>query len=1350
MITRTITKRGVISITRLILGVTLITKTYADVYRIRKTGSDSDPFSMAVRGCSTKYNGDEFVGLFSDPTKTGSNKNTIFYGIYSAYNHITFELADNHAYRDIKTVPQTDYVYVSSSQKIRFFSINLGAFDQEKTIMFDQNVIGAGSGIFELTKDAKHLVRFTDTNEIQKFDRATMTQASHGPVSQFGLDFSDAKVTPHSGTVVIDSIKVLSEEFIGITFKSNFDGVGTKYNFCVFPSDSPGIAKPVICINKFDELGIKVMTSERRGIVVLGYLFEKKIRIWDYLNDLVRYDKLYGDDIVAMGKASGVDNLVFMVKFFAEDDFYFEQLSTEKDSGEMKRVISSKLYGLETNFEICASPDASIMYMYMRTTANAIQYFLIVPKTTTCPSNCETCESTTNECFSCTSGTFLDSATGSCMASCPPDLAVDLGVCLNDCPSGLNKGAGGVCQHCETFYCSVCSDPSVCDNCESGYDLVGGQCTLNCPNAHYFNAQSNSCLGCLEGCLECSDGATCSNCEGEKEFSNGACSVPVNPNPVDPPEPNEPEPNDQDQPTTEPPEEEGNQNEGGNNQEASSLLVNGCQIGFYLSGSECLQCSNACNECLDSPENCIKTLRFTVMDSKYFEANYEASLKIILLELASNTVVDNFKFKGSNLNPTSFIAKIEGIPDEEFEAELAYDKNLDLKLRLKFRNKIVLSQLNELRFSITGNGDFTNVGPVRYTIYPSTIVKGFIYQKNPLNDQEVLSSKSILDRSSRTISDSLEYSVPSTEILAIIFSIFTLDIAGSIIKFSQLLKLIARFNMIDINYGVILSPFMQNLSDAFDDFQQPTAAKNTQRVLQVEELVGKDEIERGTMSKFTRRRVILKFSAKILLLLKISIYLVSWTFKIFMRVIAIPAIVAKKNLSMLKAFGIKYHRKVHFLCYNLIVIDLAYFGSRTVLHIKTVKETYSIFFVTSLSLLLLVWDTAEIVMTCHHLAWVAEGKDGQTGGSLVIKRSSGDEEGNSGLKRKDDSHGFSLGNKKRRSNKVIPKGNYRRPSIFTKLKSFQKKKLDEKQLEELNLNEKRAEELGYKKHIDLEKSLIKIWVNYTVINFAKEEIKKENRPALLKNFAIAFSNFSFTVRLLVYHILLVSLSRIAVSMIVSFALLECLQLSIIVKNYWKHRYFSRFYIFIWRVLQSSFLIIFHLCCVLIYIENKSGKKDPSIPLQKTTAFSLIILIVLEYLFLVINAIFVAYNFYKTRGFSTEDFIAYYWKKTERNGMQRSKIRVQRPRVKSNLRKSKRFKRPPKRKSVMDVSLESMVPKISEDNALKNKNDKRVKLKVKNGYNMKQLGSRNTLLSFVVGAKVSRRSIATMKKMGKKN
>ena len=142
----------------------------------------------------------------------------------------------------------------------------------------------------------------------------------------------------------------------------------------------------------------------------------------------------------------------------------------------------------------------------------------------TCPTNCATCNSTTDgACSKCTNSTFLHPTSKLCVAKA-------------NCPAGYyGDSASGTCKQCEQGYYCTGGDKK---QCEAGYYCTGGANRTACNSGTYSEAGKNSCTTCTAGYKcpggtnrqYCSGGtyqtltgqSVCNNCEAGYKCSGGA------------------------------------------------------------------------------------------------------------------------------------------------------------------------------------------------------------------------------------------------------------------------------------------------------------------------------------------------------------------------------------------------------------------------------------------------------------------------------------------------------------------------------------------------------------------------------------------------------------------------------------------------------------------------------------------------------------------------------------------------------------------------------------------------------------------------------------------------------------
>lgn len=103
--------------------------------------------------------------------------------------------------------------------------------------------------------------------------------------------------------------------------------------------------------------------------------------------------------------------------------------------------------------------------------------------------------------------------------------------------------------------------------------------------------------------------------------------------------------------------------------------------------------------------------------------------------------------------------------------------------------------------------------------------------------------------------------------------------------------------------------------------------------------------------------------------IKYWIYLFSWlgklTIYVIIKFIKERKKIDKKALRLVSIIMI--WRKVHFLLFNLVVIDVAFTGTRTLLHVKIKREIAYEYFLTAFCYFLIVIDTLEIIHSSSNI-----------------------------------------------------------------------------------------------------------------------------------------------------------------------------------------------------------------------------------------------------------------------------------------------------------------------------------------------------------------------------------------------
>jgi proprotein convertase subtilisin/kexin type 5 len=130
--------------------------------------------------------------------------------------------------------------------------------------------------------------------------------------------------------------------------------------------------------------------------------------------------------------------------------------------------------------------------------------------------NCEYCDFTS--CQKCQQGLYL--YRGSVQTVMRMVNGVNTSVkeqCVSVCPLGTYARIenGMECVGCSPN-CYNCSSYGLCLQCQSGYNLVNGYCTLNCPSGTYpasaSTSTTSSCSNCPTACTSCNNSINCTSC----------------------------------------------------------------------------------------------------------------------------------------------------------------------------------------------------------------------------------------------------------------------------------------------------------------------------------------------------------------------------------------------------------------------------------------------------------------------------------------------------------------------------------------------------------------------------------------------------------------------------------------------------------------------------------------------------------------------------------------------------------------------------------------------------------------------------------------------------------------------
>ena len=142
------------------------------------------------------------------------------------------------------------------------------------------------------------------------------------------------------------------------------------------------------------------------------------------------------------------------------------------------------------------------------------------------------------------------------------------------------------------------------------------------------------------------------------------------------------------------------------------------------------------------------------------------------------------------------------------------------------------------------------------------------------------------------------------------------DVTGLLLRFAQVLKIVNKVRLMQLNFGPRLSVFLKSVGDMFVFLGPGNRARD------VENSVG----FRGAISK---QYIDLEFGR--VFVDKIVLYLISWA----LLAANFLARVRQLKLPVFWLHVMHYHPKVHLLLFNIVVVDFCFYGARSILHTRS-------------------------------------------------------------------------------------------------------------------------------------------------------------------------------------------------------------------------------------------------------------------------------------------------------------------------------------------------------------------------------------------------------------------------------
>lgn len=1140
----------------------------------------------------------EIIALFTSQNYQGVGRSALYY--YSEEIRTVNEvvMSDSVGYYYMDQLENRDFIYTVMNTQISFFYINGGSFDLDRTVIFS-----SGTGFSKVMSfgDNQHLLRGIQGPQLQILPQ-TMTLSNQAPLATITPNFH-SPVAIESENPQYEEFSVLKNGYVAITYEAYFPFQQQEemFNICVYKYLPELQTDAVNCKNQISENEFRLSEVQEDNLLVMAFTDQKRIVFWDYVLNKEKYSTLYKGNFISNFKASKLsDDSFFLLDFNSgASAFFLVQFSWTVNKESPVKATSEIT---NTNgFQYTFTNDYKNLVIFTQDVVTREARVIKKAIMTDCPSGCLACDETTKSCYSCETEFFIsfDGAKGVCQKGCEAKFFDLITACVSNCPQGWGINENSICKPCQKE-CLNCSSFDNCSACQTGYYPLNGICYHDCGEGKFYDEIEKNCKSCSNDCSRCLNDSECSICQEGKFIQEKKC-------------------------------------------------VDTCSSHFFLSGGkDCLECSSECNECEGNADHCLLELDFILQEVKGFLNDFDAVFKVILLK--ENKIMDPMEFFEGKIFQDVFQISIEGINEEDISKKIALSENNEINLNFELSQKI--EEGKKIKIKITGKGDFVKLQSKTYQLKEKSQELDYYYETNPLKFKSILEAQQLAQNRSKTIANSMTYSSASSQLLSVASSFTSLDRSGTMMKFSQSTQMVARLNMLDINFGVILNSFMDGIGNSYNDYEEKSTDNNEGRILENSGLTSKDDLEKGTFGKFTQEGVYLNITRNKILVWKILIYLVSWLFKLCVYFYMMPKIQDEKFLSKWNVKIIEFQRKIHFLIYNFLVIDMIYFGSRSLTHLKVIEEEYNTLLFTAFFYSLITWDTLEIFYTCYKISQENKKKlkiekirlKTETEHSIIEEdKDDGEEEKRpekllEGKRRK--SFSFFKKFAQQKSRKTM--------KMVQKMKAMRKNKIAESEIKKMKLSDKEAGKMGYKKVQNFEKSFINLQVNNTIREHAVSEMPEEKLEYLSK-MSIVTSNFSFVFKITLYHLILTAFSKSPTIAISGMILIELTLILILGLNFCKFSFLPKVLILVSKIVQSLFLLGFLVCCLMIKIYSYGEEKKVSVTLQLVGVYSLILLIIFEYLILFLNCFIMLISFCcsSKKDEGNQKLIVYEWVKTKK-------------------------------------------------------------------------------------------------------
>ena len=429
----------------------------------------------------------------------------------------------------------------------------------------------------------------------------------------------------------------------------------------------------------------------------------------------------------------------------------------------------------------------------------------------------------------------------------------------------------------------------------------------------------------------------------------------------------------------------------------------------------------------------------------------------------------------------------------------------------------------------------------------------------------------------------------------------------SLVKFAQGTKLVTRHRFIRVEHGRLFTAYQSKANQRFDrmsnlSFNEIYRASN------------------GYKSKFTLfRSPITMFEYKTV---HVVFYLLGWILKLIGHLIA-ERVAKKQKVSKFECYFVNYQQKYSFLVFQLIVIDLWFFGLMNIFHTDAEFKPFQKF-LAIVCVLLSVFDIMEVIQKTRAI------KFGAKKSLLVVHQEK-----------------FALEKMKKpevkpkveqthRKASTSPSDNQTGDSVTDSAISLHSHDKEpqfdssEKSSPESNdavskIEDKAAENDNIQmlkqidgKEIDYEVMLRKFRQNLTIQNFSKSVLKTQNDFA--GRTMILISNAQYLLRILMLHIILVSMHHLPLLQSILLVITEMTYVIHLVCRFLSNKHLNSVRFFIPHVLESLFVLAIQFLNLSMYAKAEDKIDPPSINLQLAGCWIVFIAFLVQYLNLVINIV----------------------------------------------------------------------------------------------------------------------------------